>query len=298
MGLRRQTWWVVRLTILPEVEEVISAWLWEAGTLGIASEASGEVLHVSAYFDAKPSVDDIRSRLSLALSQAQASEDSLIELTQYELAEQDWLETWKKDYHAIRVGQHFLITPSWEANVEAFGRIVIQIDPGMAFGTGTHQTTQLCLEAIEKYWRGGRFLDVGTGTGILAMAAAKLFPEACVIGIDTDPVAIEVARANLARNQLDNKIELHQGSVETVQGRCFDLIVANLTADLIEELAIELIGLLAVGGRLVLSGMLVEQEEAVRCRLARAGIGLAERCRFDEWIALVSQPCNNNNPRL
>lgn len=295
MGLQRQTWWVLRLTILPEVEEVISAWLWEAGTLGIASEASGNVLHLSAYFSTRQNVGHIRAGLRSALSEYQASPDSLIELTEQELAEQDWLETWKKGYHAICVGQRFLITPSWEANAEAFGRIVIQIDPGMAFGTGTHQTTQLCLAAIEKYWRGGRFLDVGTGTGILAMAAAKLFPEACVVGVDTDPVALEVARANLARNQLDEKVELHRGGVETVQGRRFDLIVANLTADVIEELAIELIGLLAVGGRLVLSGILVEQEEAVRCRLARAGLDFVERCCLDEWIALVTRPCDNNS---
>ncbi|MCS6805762.1 MAG: 50S ribosomal protein L11 methyltransferase [Acidobacteriota bacterium] len=290
MDQRRQSWWALRLTILPEVEEVVSAWLWEAGTIGISSEAHGGVLHLSAYFTAQQNVHRIQAGLRCALSQSEASVDSLIALTQHEVAEQDWLESWKKGYHATVVGQRLLIVPSWEANAEAHGRIVIEIDPGMAFGTGTHQTTQLCLIAIERYWRGGRFLDVGTGTGILAMAAAKLYPDACVVGIDTDPLAIEVARANLIRNQLDGKIQLQTGSIETVRGRRFDLIVANLTAEVIEELAVELIGLLAAGGRLILSGILVEQEKAVCCRLARAGIGFAQRCRLDEWIALVTRP--------
>ena len=116
-----------------------------------------------------------------------------------EVAERDWLEEWKQNWQPVEIGR-FIIAPPWSNLDEMHDRLIIRIEPGMAFGTGTHETTRLCLDAIQKHFAGGSFLDVGTGTGILAIAAAKLFPEAHIEACDTDETAIEIARENAAAN--------------------------------------------------------------------------------------------------
>ena len=151
-----------------------------------------------------------------------------------EVADRDWLEEWKKNWQPVQVGR-FVIAPPWIEIGDAPGRIVIRIEPGMAFGTGTHETTRLCLAAIEKHFNGGSFLDVGTGTGILAMAAAKMFPGARIDACDTDPHAIEIARENAKANGVVNQIEFRVGSIEETTPSA-DLVCANLTADVILQI--------------------------------------------------------------
>jgi ribosomal protein L11 methyltransferase len=166
-------------------------------------------------------------------------------------------------------------------------RLVIEIDPGMAFGTGTHETTRGCLEMIETYWQGGAMLDVGTGTGILAMAALRLHPSAQVIGFDNDPEAIEVARENADQNGLGEALDLEVNRLEAYQGETFDLIVANLTADVIEPLAPLFPGLLRPGGHLVVSGILRTQEESVGEALRQVGL-ICDSTRPDgEWVTMA-----------
>jgi ribosomal protein L11 methyltransferase len=162
--------------------------------------------------------------------------------------------------------------------------LVIRIEPGMAFGTGTHETTRLCLKAIEKYFRGGSLLDVGTGTGILAMAAAKLFPDAHIEAVDTDTEAVEIARENARLNGVEDRIAFSVGSVSE-QTSSADLVCANLTAPVIVELLPLLLG--ATCGRLVLSGILAEQSELVRSRLLELGMDNFEIEQDGEWIALT-----------
>ena len=154
----------------------------------------------------------------------------------------------------------------------------------MAFGTGTHETTRLCLKAIERYFRGGSFLDVGTGTGILAIAAAKMFSEARVEALDTDAGAVEIARENARLNGVGSRIEFRTGSVDE-QTPSADLVCANLTAPVIVDLLPTLLG--ATCGRLVLSGILDSQLELVQSRLLELGVDGFENDDDGEWITLV-----------
>jgi ribosomal protein L11 methyltransferase len=155
----------------------------------------------------------------------------------------------------------------------------------MAFGTGTHETTRLCLTASEKYFNGGSFLDVGTGTGILAIAAAKLFPNARVEAVDTDAQAIEIARENARLNEVAQTIVFSVGTVNDATASA-DLVCANLTADVISSILPQLIG--ATCGRLVVSGILDVQLEAMRARLHECGVPEPLEVLNDgEWIALI-----------
>ncbi len=162
--------------------------------------------------------------------------------------------------------------------------IVIRIEPGMAFGTGTHETTRLCLKAIEKHFRGGSFLDVGTGTGILAMAAAKMFPDARVEACDTDREAIEIAKENARQNGVGEQVNFRVGTVDE-QTSSADLVCANLTAPVIVEMLPSLLG--ATCGRLVLSGILDSQIDLVQSRLLELGVATPEIDQDGEWAALV-----------
>jgi len=216
----------------------------------------------------------------------------LIDLTIREVPDRDWLAEWKKDWQPVEVGR-FIVAPPWSEITEPGAittgsvrdRIVIRIEPGMAFGTGTHETTRLCLKAIEKYFRGdSSFLDVGTGTGILAIAAAKMFPEARVEAVDTDAEAVGIARENARLNGVGDRIVFQVGTVGE-QTPSADLVCANLTATVIVDLLPTLLG--ASCGRLVLSGILAEQSRLVQSYLLDLGVDSFQTDQDGEWIALV-----------
>jgi len=164
----------------------------------------------------------------------------------------------------------------------------------MAFGTGTHETTRLCLEALERYWNGGTLLDVGTGTGILAIAAALLHPGSCVTGIDIDPVAVSVARENVAINRVPpDQIAILEAQPKQFGGcgvdrEAFDVVIANLTAEVIIDLAPDLIACLAPGGCLILSGILTELAPDVTATLLRSGFSILEQRESGEWSSVVA----------
>lgn len=218
-----------------------------------------------------------------------------------ELAEEDWANAWKEHYHPIRVGKHFLIRPLWRTAEPVPGDVVLDLDPGMAFGTGLHPTTQLCLEALEEVpLAGRRVLDLGTGSGILAIGAARL-GAASVLAIDIDSVAVEAARRNVASNfgsaEAAN-ITIAQGSLPLSEnllvslaeslpttGR-FDVIVANIIAKVIAALAGELARALIPGGTLIASGIIVDRLPEVLAALDASGFVVQERRRGD-WVALV-----------
>ena len=202
-----------------------------------------------------------------------------------EVADEDWLGEWKKSWQPVSVGERFLIAPPWSQLDDASGRIVIRIEPGMAFGTGTHETTRLCLSALEKYFAGVSFLDVGTGTGILAIAAAKLFPEARIEACDTDAEALAIAVENARLNDVGQNISFRVGSVEESTASAA-VVCANLTADVIVPLLPLLIG--ATCGRLLLSGILETQLEEVLKALRAQGItNEPEVLQDGEWVAVV-----------
>ena len=200
-----------------------------------------------------------------------------------EVPDQDWSETWKAGFHAFTVGRVF-VRPSWiDAPVPA-GAVEIVLDPGMAFGTGTHPTTSLCLSALaELVGPGVAVLDVGTGSGLLAIAAAKL-GAARAAGTENDPVALEVARENAERNGV--ALELHLQAPDAVPGS-FDLVVANILANTLVELAPAVASKLTPGGTLLLSGILAGQEAEVRAAYVAQGLVAAPDRAHDEWRLLV-----------
>ena len=203
--------------------------------------------------------------------------------------EADWADAWKAHFPVMRIGRHVVIRPTWRRHRAAPDDVVLAIDPGMAFGTGLHPTTRLCLVALERLadagrMTGARVLDVGCGSGILAIAAGRL-GAADAVGVDTDPIAIESTLANARRNRLAPRIRASVGSLPTGEPP-FDVIAANLIAGVLVQIAAQLAAELAAGGRLVASGIFVDRESEVRHAFEAAGLAVTERTAEGDWVAL------------
>lgn len=282
--MNRRVWYAAEANISREASEAAEYGLMEAGALGTETRTAEADVTVLGHFETCPDIANVRAVLLDALRIYNFAPAALIDLNVREVADRDWLAEWKKDWQPVEVGR-FIIAPPWSEVTNADDRIVIRIEPGMAFGTGTHETTRLCLKALEKHFRGGSFLDVGTGTGILAIAAAKMFPDAGVEACDTDAEVIEIAKENARLNGLADQINFRVGSVDE-QTLSADLVCANLTATVIVGLLPSLLG--ATCGRLVLSGILDSQAELVESRLLGLGATTLETDHDGEWIALVA----------
>ena len=281
-----ERWFVLDVTIQAEAREAVDYALMEAGALGTQfDDTHADFPRITAYFALAPDRKTTRKAIDDALRIYSLPSSAVREMNLNTIENQDWLGEWKKNWQPIEVGERLLIAPPWSEIDDARGRVVIRIEPGMAFGTGTHETTRLCLRAIEKYFVGGSFLDVGTGTGVLAIAAAKLFPAATIVAFDTDAEAIEIAKGNARLNGVDTAIDFFHGSVDETTASA-NLVCANLTAPVIVELLPLLVG--ASCGHLVLSGILESQLETVREGLGQLGINdLVEVSKDDEWVAVV-----------
>jgi ribosomal protein L11 methyltransferase len=200
-------------------------------------------------------------------------------------AEEEWRDVWKQYFRPRRIG-NFVVKPSWESFVANAGELVLELDPGRAFGTGNHESTQLVLEALPDLPAPRRFLDLGTGSGILALAACALWPNARGLAVDNDPDAVACAQENLARNHAAERVEVSAQPLAEL-AHPFDLILANLTAEILTPLADALAARLAPGGALVLSGILTEQAGAVAERFSSAGMRVLRALDRGEWRALV-----------
>jgi ribosomal protein L11 methyltransferase len=277
-------WHALDVELEAGAREAVEYALMEAGALGTETENSDDALiHVIAYFATVPQRERVRDELFEALRIYNLPSSSVRDMNVREVAERDWLEEWKQNWQPVEVGR-FVIAPPWSNLTNTHERIVIRIEPGMAFGTGTHETTRLCLAAIQKHFSGGSFLDVGTGTGILAIAAAKLFLEARIEACDTDESAIRIARENAEANGVLDQIDFHVGSVDDSTASA-DLVCANLTADVIVRMMRTLVSLTC--GKLVLSGILETQVEMVQAALADCGISEFEIEQDGEWVSLI-----------
>jgi ribosomal protein L11 methyltransferase len=203
-----------------------------------------------------------------------------------EAREDEWRDVWKQYFRATRVGRTFIVRPSWDPGTIADGDRVIDLDPGRAFGTGGHATTRLVIALAEEVADRpvARFLDLGCGSGILSVAAARLWPRAAGLAVDVDPEATACAQENLERNRVET-VETRTGTLADAGGP-FDAVLANIQADVLLPLAVDLVAALAPGGTLVLSGLLTEAATPVLAAYVAAGLRLEERRDEDEWTAL------------
>lgn len=207
-----------------------------------------------------------------------------------ELADEDWATAWKRHYSTFRVGRRLVIHPSWLPYTPRSDDVVVTLDPGSAFGTGLHPTTRRCLELLEETVKPGHdVLDVGTGSGILALAAAGLGARD-VLATDVDPLAVEVARTNVQVNRADEVITVMPGSIDVAPSdRRYDVVVANIIARVIIQLASELVARLRPEGQLIVGGIIADRAEEVSETLARHGVELA-RFADGDWVTLLGRP--------
>lgn len=202
------------------------------------------------------------------------------------LKEEDWAECWKKYYKPLRIGKHIVIVPAWEDYAAKEDDVIVKIDPGMAFGTGTHETTSLCAELIEKYMpKGVRALDVGTGSGILAVIASKLGARE-VEALDIDPNAVRAAKENCAANGALNITCRQSDLIRAASGR-YAFISANIVADIILRMSENVTDYLEDGGILIVSGIIETQAKDVCDALAEKGLTLIDKLSKNDWNAFA-----------
>ncbi|MDO8637527.1 MAG: 50S ribosomal protein L11 methyltransferase [Dehalococcoidia bacterium] len=223
-----------------------------------------------------------------------------INLEEQILTEQDWAEAWKVHFVPHKVGRRLVIKPSWREYQPTNEEVIIELDPGMAFGTGLHPTTRLCLQSIESYIQPGwQVLDLGTGSGIQALAAAKLGAKH-VLALDNDPIAVKVARANVRANKLSRRISVRLGSLplhtdavnpgDTMhRAPTFDMVVANIIASVIQELAQPLISVLNPSGILITGGIVTDKLDGVKKALEEAGGAIIEVLSEGDWRTIVAK---------
>ena len=210
-----------------------------------------------------------------------------LELEMKDVDEEDWSNAWKKYYHPVQVGEHLVVCPSWEAYDRKPDEVVLTLNPGMAFGTGTHDTTRLCMELLEKYITPqDTVLDVGCGSGILAITAALLGANK-IIGCDIDEVAVKVAGENAALNGVQDRIAFHQGDLTSQVEGSFQIICANIVADVIIRLSEDAGRYLAKDGIFITSGIIDTREQDVLNALVQNGFQVIERRTAGGWVALA-----------
>lgn len=312
-------WHEIAVHTSEEASEIISHFFHELGAGGVAIEESdvGKPRDTSlgqwydlplndlpegtavirGYFPEMADADAILARLK----------DKVAELAQYGIDagqprwdvrivdEEDWANAWKAYYKPIRVSDRLTVKPTWETYAPREGEVVIELDPGMAFGTGTHATTALCLRALERVVRpGDRVIDVGTGSGILAVAAAKLGASR-VLALDLDPVAVSSATDNVRLNGLAHQVTVMQsdllGAVESAPSTELpvNVVVANILAEIIVTFVDDVKRVLADGGWYVVSGVISVKEREVTDSLERAGFAVERVDRQDDWVAITAR---------
>ena len=202
--------------------------------------------------------------------------------------EKDWADTWKQYYKPVLVGERIVVKPIWEEYEPKGNELVVELDPGMAFGTGTHETTRMCIQALEKYVKEeSTVFDVGCGSGILAIAAAKLGAKLAV-GVDLDPVAVESSIENVGYNNLNNIEILHGNLVEVIDGKS-DIVVANILAEIICILTDDVKRVMKDGGVFITSGIIHDRVDMVCEKLEATGFEVMEKNRDGEWNCIVAK---------
>ncbi|MEP7147556.1 MAG: 50S ribosomal protein L11 methyltransferase [Acidobacteriota bacterium] len=287
-----QSWYSIAVTVPPEAGEAIEYAFNSLEALGTEinhlKKKNSERVTVIGYFNHLPNEENVQDELHFSLQVYGLTEDAVLSVERSEVKNTDWLAEWKKHWKPSVVGT-FVVAPPW-SDVDQADKILIRIEPNMAFGTGTHETTRLCLEAIEKHYKpGDSFLDVGTGTGILAIAAAKLNARSQISNLklmacDTDVDSVAIAKENTELNGVSDLVDTQTGSISD-ETPAFEFVCANLTLDVIEPLLPLL--LKKSSKTLVLSGILCGQERQIVAALESLSREPYEISRSGEWMSVV-----------
>ncbi|SHJ45812.1 ribosomal protein L11 methyltransferase [Hathewaya proteolytica DSM 3090] len=205
-----------------------------------------------------------------------------------EIYEQDWANNWKKYYKPTKISEKIVVKPTWEDYKVSEGEIVVELDPGMAFGTGTHETTRMCVKALEEHVKAeSTVFDIGTGSGILAIAASVLGAKE-VVAVDLDPVAVDAAKENVGINKAQNITVLEGNLMDVVEGKA-DIIVANIIADIIKFVCADVKNFLKPEGKFICSGIILDRRQDVEEKLREVGYKIAEVKNEGEWVCIVCQ---------
>ncbi len=309
-------WLELAVTCDAEAVEVVAEILSRVAPGGVSVEAGFSLVHEGLGAEVDPSVPaTVRAYLPARDAGAvrRSTEDvdralghiqafglrEIGELQTQVVHESDWAGAWKRHVRVLRIARRIVIRPTWRRHRRRPGDVVIAMDPGMAFGTGLHPTTRLCLAGIERWSDEGilargvarngnaRLLDVGCGSGILAIAAG-LLGAGELVGVDTDPIAIEATLSNARRNRVARRLRARRGSLPTGDGP-FDVATANLIASLLVALAGDLAAELRPGGRLLASGIFVDREADVRAAFEAIGLRVLRRDAEGDWVMLEAE---------
>jgi len=307
-------WYEIRVNTTEEASDAVAEMLTSMGAGGVAIkdpfdirreiekpntldyadeeflEALGEDVVISAYFQNGLSIDELLKQINEGLDNISQFLNIGKGLEGYgEVDDEDWSTAWKKYYKPFKLTDRIVIKPTWEAYEAGGSEIIVEMDPGMAFGTGTHETTQMCSLLLDKYMSvGSEVLDVGCGTGILAIIASKLGAES-VRALDIDEVAVKVAKENVEINGESVKIETRQGILSDLSqdGQKFDIIVANIIANVIIDLSTLIPYYLKKNSLFITSGIIRDRKQDVIDACSKSGMGLIESLEMGEWVAMV-----------
>ncbi|WP_425446119.1 50S ribosomal protein L11 methyltransferase [Dethiothermospora halolimnae] len=308
-------WIEVQIKTTTEAVEAVSNILYEVGVGGLVIEDPNDLIIegkseedwdyidpslleqnyegviVKGYF---PESEDLIDKIELIRQNVEKIpqynlDKGLGEVTTSEVYEEDWAHSWKKYYKPKKIGEKVVVKPTWEEYNKKEDELIIELDPGMAFGTGTHETTILCIQQLEKHIKNkDKVFDVGCGTGILSIAGAKLGAHN-VIGIDLDEVSINVSNENIKLNNVDDIVEIRHGNLLDVVNEKADIIVANIIAEIIVELVKDIPRFLEDDGLFIASGIILEKIDLVKEALAKENMDILQVETKGEWASIVSK---------
>lgn len=255
-----------------------------------ANDYPKQGVRLKAYFNELKYTETFRKALLNEISQVESLDNSIFNYEEQMLQEQDWENEWKNYFHPFRASKQFTIVPSWETyQKEDDSELCIELDPGMAFGTGDHPTTSMCLKAIETYVKpNDSVIDVGTGSGILSIAAHLLGVKR-IKALDVDEMAVKVAKENFMKNNCDKAIEAVPGNLLTEETEKFDVVVANILAHIIEEMIEDAYNVLNKDGYFITSGIIEEKHESIVNHMKRSGFEIVSINHDNSWVCIVGQ---------
>jgi ribosomal protein L11 methyltransferase len=312
----RLKWIEVQIETDSENVEIVSGILYDLGVGGLAIEDPEDVIFksenpdawdyivpeelledrdsgilVKAYFpegeELISTIESIRQRIEVVPKYESGKPFGVVSLS--EVFEKDWENAWKKYYKTTKIGERVVVNPSWEEYSPGKDEVVIKLDPGMAFGTGTHETTTLCARELEKVVvPDSTVLDVGCGSGILSIIAAKLGAKE-VVGVDIDEVAVRVSKENIELNDVADKIDIRQGDLLEVVDKKYDIVVANILAEIIAILNKDIKRCLKDDGIFISSGIIRDKIDFVKDSMSKSGLEVIDVIELGEWAAILSR---------